>query len=85
MKRLTTTFQGMEFIKILLGALGWNAFWPCKTGTAAQSPVGKLGTSSETSARQTVFRGPCIITDYSIHCPTPAPETTSGLGEKTSL
>lgn len=24
MKRLTTTFQGMEFIKILLEALGWN-------------------------------------------------------------
>lgn len=36
MKRLTTTFQGIEFIKILLEAFGWNAFSPCKMRTAAQ-------------------------------------------------
>ena len=42
MKRLTTTFQGMEFIKILLEALGWNAFSPCKTELQHQSPVAEL-------------------------------------------
>lgn len=49
MTRLTTTFQGMEFIKILLEALGWNAFSLVK-GTAALSPVGKLGNTSPTEA-----------------------------------
>lgn len=49
MKRLTTTFQGMEFIKILLEALGWNAFSPRKTELQHQSPVAELTGSSETS------------------------------------
>lgn len=48
------------------------------------SPVAKLRISSETAVQQRLCRGWCIINNYSIHSPVPAPETVTGLGENTS-
>ena len=81
MKRLTTTFQGMEFIKILLEALGWNAFSPCKAELQHQSPVAEL-TAKLRNIR--LWRGPCKGTSSSVLSPGPAPETAPGWGENAS-
>lgn len=82
-KRLTTIFQGMEFIKILLEAFGWNAFSPCITGTTAVSSIGQFQIRSETSVTTETAKGLVHITNDSIHSPAPAPETL-GPEEKTS-
>lgn len=79
MTRLTTTFQGMEFIKILLEALGRNIF-SLVEGTAA-SVAGRKAQEHQSNRD---CRDRCIITNYSIRSPAPAPETVSGLGKNAS-
>lgn len=71
----------MEFIKILLEALGWNAFSPCKAELQHQSPVAEL-TAKLRNIR--LWRGPCKGTSSSVLSPGPAPETAPGWGENAS-
>lgn len=84
MKRLTTTFRGMEFIKILLEALGWNAFplvkWELQLSVACREAQDTLRNISATETVQRLLHNYQLFDPF----PAPAPETISGLGEKTS-